>query len=145
MGSQTVHSIFPTKFIQYIPFPLILYSLVLFLCCYPLSHLGHAWIADYGDPDKADEFDYIFKYSPLHNIPEFEPETVNRMHCEIPREHQYPATLLTTGDHDDRVSPLHSLKFYAELRHTLKKLVFISSSLKFAIQSGLLIMNIRLL
>ncbi|CCW70091.1 unnamed protein product [Phytomonas sp. Hart1] len=64
--------------------------------------IGHAWISDYGDPDKEEDFKIIEKYSPLHNI---KPGI------------KYPAILVLTGDHDDRVVPLHSLKYMATLQH----------------------------
>lgn len=63
--------------------------------------IGWAWISDYGDPDKPEDFETILKYSPLHNL---KPGTA------------YPATLITTGDHDDRVHPAHSFKFAAALQ-----------------------------
>ena len=85
-----------------------------------INAIGHAWIADYGDPDKRDEFDYIYKYSPLHNIPDIQGKMDHGRAALL----QYPSVLLTTGDHDDRVSPLHSLKFYAELTHQLKRLLY---------------------
>jgi prolyl oligopeptidase len=66
--------------------------------------IGHAWTADYGNPDKDQDAEILLKYSPLHNV-----------RAEKP----YPALLLTTGDHDDRVSPLHSYKFIAEVQHKL--------------------------
>ncbi|XP_038051795.1 prolyl endopeptidase-like [Patiria miniata] len=70
--------------------------------------IGHAWTTDYGCADKQDEFDWLIKYSPLHNIkPSADPSV------------QYPSTMLLTGDHDDRVVPLHSLKFIATLQHAL--------------------------
>ena len=68
--------------------------------------IGHGWRSDYGDPDKAADFPYLLAYSPLHNV---------RMPQQSPR--QYPAMLLTTGDHDDRVVPLHSHKLLAALQH----------------------------
>jgi len=70
--------------------------------------IGHAWTTDYGSANVASEFQYILPYSPLHNI-------------RVPQggSQQYPAMLLATGDHDDRVVPLHSLKLLAELQHTL--------------------------
>jgi prolyl oligopeptidase len=63
--------------------------------------IGWAWKSDYGDPDKKEDFDVALKYSPLHNL---KPGV------------KYPATLVTTGDHDDRVVPAHSHKFIAALQ-----------------------------
>jgi prolyl oligopeptidase len=58
-------------------------------------------MSDYGSPDNPDEFKALYAYSPLHNI---HPGT------------KYPATLITTADHDDRVVPAHSFKFAATLQ-----------------------------
>jgi prolyl oligopeptidase len=63
--------------------------------------IGSAWISDYGSSDNPEDFKYLIKYSPLHNI---HPGT-----C-------YPPTLITTADHDDRVVPGHSFKFAATLQ-----------------------------
>jgi prolyl oligopeptidase len=63
--------------------------------------IGSNWIADYGSSDKRDEFKALFAYSPLHNI---------RAGAK------YPATLITTADHDDRVVPAHSFKYAATLQ-----------------------------
>lgn len=65
--------------------------------------IGHAWVSDYGSPDNATEFAFIHRISPLHNIPQ--------------SLENYPALLITTADHDDRVVPSHSLKFIAELQY----------------------------
>lgn len=63
---------------------------------------GAGWAYDYGTAeDDPEMFNYLKNYSPLHNVK----EGVN-----------YPATLVTTGDHDDRVVPAHSFKFAAELQ-----------------------------
>ena len=63
--------------------------------------IGWAWTSDYGSPENADEFGALHAYSPYHNVREGE---------------RYPATLITTGDHDDRVFPAHSFKFTAALQ-----------------------------
>jgi len=63
--------------------------------------IGAAWMSDYGNPEVKEDFDVLLKYSPLHNI---KPGT------------HYPATMITTGDHDDRVVPAHSFKFAAALQ-----------------------------
>ncbi len=63
--------------------------------------IGWAWVSDYGSSDNADEFKALYAYSPLHNL---KPGT------------KYPATLITTADHDDRVVPAHSFKFAAALQ-----------------------------
>jgi prolyl oligopeptidase len=63
--------------------------------------IGWAWASDYGSSDNPEEFKALVKYSPLHNI--------KAGTC-------YPATLITTADHDDRVVPAHSFKFGATLQ-----------------------------
>ncbi|UCE20587.1 MAG: S9 family peptidase [Gemmatimonadota bacterium] len=63
--------------------------------------IGWAWVSDYGSPDNPEEFKALYDYSPLHNL---KPDTT------------YPATLVTTSDHDDRVVPAHSFKYAAALQ-----------------------------
>ena len=74
--------------------------------------IGWAWTSDYGSPDDPEEFEALYAYSPLHNLT---PGTA------------YPATLIITADHDDRVVPAHSFKFAAALQeaHTGTNPVFI--------------------
>jgi prolyl oligopeptidase len=62
--------------------------------------IGWNWIADYGSSDNAAEYKALRAYSPLHNL----------------RPVAYPATLITTADHDDRVVPAHSFKYAATLQ-----------------------------
>ncbi|MDQ6845100.1 MAG: prolyl oligopeptidase family serine peptidase [Bacteroidota bacterium] len=63
--------------------------------------IGWAWATEYGRSDKKEDFENLYKYSPLHNL---KPGV------------KYPATLVTTADHDDRVVPAHSFKFAATLQ-----------------------------
>ncbi|KAL8144270.1 hypothetical protein V2J09_017302 [Rumex salicifolius] len=74
--------------------------------------IGHAWTSDYGCSEKEEEFQWLIKYSPLHNV--------RRPWEQSPDKHyQYPSTMLLTADHDDRVVPLHSLKLLATMQHVL--------------------------
>jgi len=63
--------------------------------------IGWNWIADYGSSDNPEEFQALYRYSPIHNI-----------RAGV----TYPATLITTADHDDRVVPAHSFKYAATLQ-----------------------------
>lgn len=64
--------------------------------------IGWAWVSDYGSPDDPEQFQTLLRYSPYHNLKQGT---------------HYPPTLITTGDHDDRVFPAHSFKFAAALQH----------------------------
>ena len=64
--------------------------------------IGWGWAVEYGSSDNEEQFPYIYAYSPLHNIKEGV---------------KYPATLVMTADHDDRVVPAHSFKFAAQMQH----------------------------
>lgn len=69
--------------------------------------IGWAWVPEYGSSDNPDEFQWLIRYSPLHNIRENAP---------------YPAILVTTADHDDRVYPAHSFKYVATLQEKYRGL-----------------------
>jgi prolyl oligopeptidase len=63
--------------------------------------VGWGWAVEYGSSDNEKDFNYLIKYSPLHNVK---------------KGTTYPATMITTADHDDRVVPAHSFKFAATLQ-----------------------------
>ncbi len=63
--------------------------------------IGWAWCSEYGNPDNEQDFKTLYAYSPLHNLK---------------KGIAYPATMITTADHDDRVVPAHSFKFAAALQ-----------------------------
>ena len=66
---------------------------------------GAGWAYDYGTSEDSKEmFEYLHRYSPLHNV----------------KESAYPATLIATADHDDRVVPAHSFKFAAAMQEKQK-------------------------
>lgn len=74
---------------------------VLDMLRYHLFTIGWAWAVEYGRSDNAEQFKYLIEYSPLHQLKDGV---------------SYPATLVTTADHDDRVVPAHSFKFAARLQ-----------------------------
>ena len=85
---------------------------------------GAGWSYDYGTSDESEEmFKYLKSYSPLHNVK---------------KDVNYPSTLITTGDHDDRVVPAHSYKFASELQEKNKGLnpIFIRIETKAGHGSG---------
>ncbi len=63
--------------------------------------IGWAWVPEYGSSEVPEEFDYLIKISPLHNLKKID---------------NYPAIMVTTADHDDRVFPAHSFKYAATLQ-----------------------------
>jgi len=67
--------------------------------------IGWNWIAEYGSSDKEEDFKTLYAYSPIHNIK---------------AGPNYPSTLITTADHDDRVVPAHSFKYAATLQEKYK-------------------------
>lgn len=73
---------------------------VLDMLRYQYFTIGWAWAGEYGRSDNPAHFPFLYQYSPLHNVDALE----------------YPATLITTSDHDDRVVPAHSYKFASELQ-----------------------------
>jgi prolyl oligopeptidase len=85
------------------------------LCAVPLLDMvrfhkfliARYWIAEYGDPDKAEDFAYVLRYSPYHNIREGV---------------SFPPTLVTAGEYDSRVDPLHAKKFVAAVQNHVGQL-----------------------
>ena len=67
--------------------------------------IGWNWIAEYGSSDNKDDFQNLYSYSPIHNIKQ---------------GLKYPATFITTADHDDRVVPAHSFKYAATIQDKYK-------------------------
>jgi prolyl oligopeptidase len=67
--------------------------------------VGWGWVVEYGSSDTTSQFPNLYKYSPLHNV---KPDV------------EYPAVMVTTADHDDRVVPAHSFKYAAELQRKRK-------------------------
>jgi prolyl oligopeptidase len=67
---------------------------------YPRFRIGRWWVTEYGDPDKDEDFKWLYAYSPYHHVKDGT---------------HYPATLLSTGESDNRVDPMHSRKMAARL------------------------------
>lgn len=74
---------------------------VMDLLRFHLSTVAWLWIPEYGDPESEEDFEFLYRFSPYHNIEEGT---------------EYPAVMVTTADHDDRVVPWHSFKYGARLQ-----------------------------
>ncbi len=72
---------------------------------YPAFRIGRWWVTEYGDPAKDDDFKWLYAYSPYHHVKDGA---------------HYPATLLSTGESDNRVDPMHSRKMAARLEEAQK-------------------------
>lgn len=83
--------------------------------------MGRLWTAEVGDPDDPDHLPFIHSWSPVHNV---RPASAGI---------QYPAMLVTTGDHDTRVVPGHSLKLIAQLQCTSPLSIFTSTAYAYPI------------
>jgi prolyl oligopeptidase len=83
--------------------------------------IGKAWEADYGSPQNQKEFPTLLSYSPYHNLDS---------------KKEYPAVMITTSDHDDRVVPLHSYKYAAELQHCKATLDEKPAIIRIALKTG---------
>ncbi|MCA9522734.1 MAG: S9 family peptidase [Myxococcales bacterium] len=68
---------------------------------YPISTVARLWMKEYGDPNKPNEFEWLWSYSPYH---------------KLKAGTKYPITMVMTADHDDRVDPFHARKFAARLQ-----------------------------
>jgi len=77
---------------------------VLDMLRFHLFTVGRFWMVEYGNPEDPEDFKVLFRYSPYHNVQKSRP---------------YPPILIVTGDHDDRVVPLHSYKYTAALQEAL--------------------------
>lgn len=77
---------------------------------YHMFTIGYSWTSQYGSSADEIHFPNVFSYSPLHNI-----------RFPMDSENQYPAVLVITSDHDDRVVPSHSYKYTAELQFVVGK------------------------
>lgn len=75
---------------------------VLDMLRFPLFTAGRFWMVEYGNPQDPEDFQVLYRYSPYHNVKEGV---------------KYPPILVITGDHDDRVVPLHSYKYTAALQN----------------------------
>jgi prolyl oligopeptidase len=73
---------------------------VLDMLRYHLWTIGRFWVPEYGDPNNPEHFEFLMKYSPLHNV----------------EEKKYPPTFIYSADTDDRVDPSHSRKYVATLQ-----------------------------
>ncbi|TIB86967.1 hypothetical protein E3Q10_00588 [Wallemia mellicola] len=78
---------------------------VLDMLKFHLWTIGRAWCSDYGNAEEANDFDYLYEYSPLHQ-------------AALAQEKIYPSMLLTSAAHDDRVVSCHTTKMIAQLQHT---------------------------
>ncbi|CAF1415204.1 unnamed protein product [Rotaria sordida] len=82
---------------------------VLDLYRYHKFTIGYYWCGEYGNPDIPEEFEWVKTISPLHNIPT--------------NPTKYPAILVLTADHDDRVVPAHSFKYISQLQYQLGEIM----------------------